>query len=573
MGKVRRERARLATVGVVMLSVAAGVCGAAQASGGPAMAKGGAGARFSVAAADWTACQVPGQDESNPDKPTWRQVDLECATVNVPRDSRQPDGGTVAIPLARKRAGSGGAKGSLFLNPGGPGGSGISDLADQLATQAGDSSLRPYELDQRVIDNFDLVTFDPRGVGRADPLYCTDQGKGDEKLFKSVPPFPVNPADEKPYNDAIASVTKTCVGHTGDWVRQVSTEDVARDMELLRQAVDPSRPLNYYGMSYGSYLGAVYADLFPQQVGAVAVDGVIDPSLWSTDGVKEAEATAAGTQKAVEGFIAACAKAGNSCAYSHGQNAQQITDRLFGTLRKLRDRENDASRKNEYQEVVGFIQDGLYQPSGFADMASNLVNVETAVDAGNPIPELPGGSEPENPPANVVNESDVQNKAVTCADTPLVLDPPKDPNTPVDWTPYEARVDAASEFFGRSWLDEARWCENWPEPAHRYAGSFNSATNNPVLAIGNTYDPATPLKGAQHLTQLFPNSGLVTLDGYGHQSYVDPSACAIKALGDYLLNPGTRLEPGLICKPDHDPFSDSLTNSHRRLPPVQRPRH
>jgi pimeloyl-ACP methyl ester carboxylesterase len=511
----------------------------------------------------WTACQRSGVDRSTPDKPVYRKVDLECATVDVPRDHRQPASGTLGIQLVRKRAPGGGVKGALFLNPGGPGGSGTNDLADQVATQAGNASLLPYDFDPRVIADYDLVSFDPRGIGHSDPVFCSDNGSRDESLF-NVPDFPVNPADEQKFNDAVAATTRTCVSHAGDWLRYVSTEDAARDLELLRQAVDPTRPLAYYGQSYGSYLGAVYADLFPQQVGAVAVDGVIDPSIWSTDAVRQAEDTAAGTERTLDGFASACAAAANACAYAHGQSASQVSTRLHATLRKLRDREAGASRQQEYQDVVTWLQDALRSAASFPTLASTLATVETAVDAGKPIGELPEGDpDPRNRPADYAVESPAQNTAVTCADSPLVLDPPQEPGKPVDWAAYGRRVDAASPDFGRSWLTEARWCESWPAPAHRYAGSFTAATANPLLAIGNTYDPATPLDGAQHLTRLFPNAQLVTLDGYGHTSTADPSACVRKALGDYLLDPGKRLQPGLVCKPDHGPFDPDLTNQSR----------
>lgn len=569
MWNTRRGRGRCTTLGVVMLA-GVSLCGVAQASAGQAAAARRTGARISVAPAVWSACQIPGVDGSAPGKPTWRTVDLECATVNVPRDHRQPNDATLGIPLVRKRAPGGGAKGALFINPGGPGGSGISDLADQVATEAGDATLLPYDLDSRVIAGYDLVSFDPRGVARADALLCTDKGSGDDDLFDTLPDFPVNPADERAYVDAMASITRTCVSHAGDWLSYVSTEDAARDLELLRQAVDPTRPLAYYGMSYGTYLGAVYADLFPRQVGAVALDGVVDPTLWSTNAISEAYATGAGSQHALEGFAAACAKAGDACAYAHGQSAQQISTRLRATLRKLRDREDATSRKHEYQDVVVWIQDELQEAANFPAIANTLTTVEAAVEAGKKIGELPEDPEPDDPPASRGVESPVQNVAVTCADSPLVADPPQQPGTPIDWVDYGRRADAVAENFGRSWLEEARWCESWPAPAHRYAGHFSQPTTNPLLAIGNTFDPATPLAGARHLTRLFPNAELVTLDGYGHLSTADPSARARKALGDYLLDPGTRLEPGLVCKPDHDPFSPDLANHHPHRP-IHRP--
>src|SRR5215210_2417693 len=209
---------------------------------------------------------------------------FQCATVPAPLDYDDPGGAQVGISVIRLPAGDPGQRiGSLMLNPGGPGGSGVEVVR-------GLGKFLPLELRAR----YDIVGFDPRGVNLSTPLRCFDTF--DEALAVLPPfPYPDLPHEEQVLRVADDQLAAACAQHGGAILDHMSTADVARDMDLLRGALGDEK-LNYLGFSYGSVLGQNYANLFPSRVGALVIDGVLDPIAWTTGHGQDAETTPIGTR-------------------------------------------------------------------------------------------------------------------------------------------------------------------------------------------------------------------------------------------------------------------------------------
>ena len=228
----------------------------------------------------------------------------ECAVATVPLDYDRPSRGTTEIALARIPASDRANRiGSVFVNPGGPGGSGVGfvlgDFGEFLSSQ----------LDGR----FDIVGFDPRGVGASDPLHCFDSEDALGEFFAGLPVFPYRHDQYRPFFERFKGLGPECLDDRQAVAANMNTADVARDLDLLRRAVG-DRKLTYLGFSYGSYLGNTYANLFPQNVRALVIDGVLDPRLWSSGWQIRSDRVA--TQEEFDEFLRLCDEAGEDCAFS-----------------------------------------------------------------------------------------------------------------------------------------------------------------------------------------------------------------------------------------------------------------
>jgi pimeloyl-ACP methyl ester carboxylesterase len=218
---------------------------------------------------------------ANASAPQWQScasptpAGFECASVPVPLDHAHPDGAKITLAVVRHPAtGPGDRIGTLFFNPGGPGGQGTIDLPTWLG-------LFPATIRSR----FDIVSWDPRGIGASTAVQCFASADDEAKFFTDVPvdSFPVGRAEQTAWFERFDAFAAICRQRNGDLLSHVSTTDTARDMDLLRQAVgEPA--LNYLGVSYGTYLGTVYANLFPDRIRAMVLDGDIDPTLWTNGG-------------------------------------------------------------------------------------------------------------------------------------------------------------------------------------------------------------------------------------------------------------------------------------------------
>ncbi|MDQ1126759.1 pimeloyl-ACP methyl ester carboxylesterase [Microbacterium sp. SORGH_AS 505] len=297
---------------------------------------------------DWESCRGVGDG------------DYQCAQITAPKDWSDAGGGDIELSVIVHLASSGTAKGSLFVNPGGPGASGV-DLVQQAAS---------FAVGDELLDSYDVVGFDPRGVGRSTAVRCLDAAAMDRYLF-AIPSAPRGTPERTAEQQSSAeSFARACDSNSDGLLPYVTTENAARDLDLLRGVLGDEK-LSYLGYSYGSFLGATYADLFPKNVGRVVLDGGLDPSIPSAIvGARQA----AGFQSAFDAYLASCLT-GSDCPFSGTEaNArQQMGDALAAV---------DASpltasdgRKLGADSLVTGIVSALYSEGNWSSLSSAITGV------------------------------------------------------------------------------------------------------------------------------------------------------------------------------------------------------
>jgi pimeloyl-ACP methyl ester carboxylesterase len=448
-------------------------------------------------------------------------------------DYSHPGGAKIDLALIRHPADDPAHRiGSLFINPGGPGSPGTLLLP---------SSLQGFPA--TLLARFDIVSWDPRGVGASTAVKCFPTVADEDHILgglQAVESFPVGPAEMRSWLDRYRAFDAACVRNNRSLLAHVSTTDTARDLDLLRRAVG-DRELNYYGVSYGTFLGATYANLFPNRVRAMVLDGNLNPTanvnrqLQANGGAflttflrQGSDQSAAKTLKA---FLDLCGRTDTAqCAFSAG-SAVATEAKFAALLQRLR--LHPKSAKVTYAEVVGQVGGALGSPANWPDLATLLQEVwTTGTESG-----------ASNPPSA---QSLGPIFAILCSDSP-------NPG-PAGFSVDDRLAYQRSGPMGTFKLWQSVACASWPaRAADRYSGPWNRRTANPVLVIGNTYDPQTPYSGAVAMSRQLARPRLLTLDGYGHTSGADPSACVNSAMTAYLVN--LSLPPrGTVCQPDRAPF-------------------
>ncbi|MFF3878199.1 alpha/beta hydrolase [Streptomyces sp. NPDC001978] len=439
---------------------------------------------------------------------------LQCTTVKAPLDYAHPDAGDITLAAVRKKATGTGATriGSLLFNFGGPGSSPIEGLA---ADPDAYPSLNAA---------YDLVALDPRGVGHSTPVDCgsdtstatTDSGVTTTSTDQDIEELAV----------AYAEIAAACARHAGRLLPHVGTLDAARDMDLMRALLGDEQ-LHYIGWSYGTYLGASYAELFPSRVGRMVLDGAVDPSL---DAASSYLNQARGYQVAWEAFAADCA-ARDDCPVGHSvQEAGRTLDSLVARL-----------NRTPLQQGKDITVDGgtvLYTTSVLLSAPNwpTLRQMLREVLAGDTttLQKIYGSELPDNP-------GDQSLAAVNC------LSSARGPR----YTPEQAKAHLA-EFvqvapqFGESWSYGLTLCTSWPTPANQTVHPITAPGAAPILVVGTTRDPATPYTAAQALARQLQSGRLLTWDGDGHGAYIQGSTCIQNAVDPYLLD-GRLPKIGTIC--------------------------
>lgn len=470
----------------------------------------------------------------------------ECTTAEVPVDYADPKGRTLELAVARRPADDQANRiGSLFVNFGGPGGT-----AAEVVAAFGDL-LFPEE----VLARFDIVGVDPRGVGQSTPVRCFASTEEQLNFFSAVPPFPVAPREVARQIAWDTELSARCGAANGDLLDHVSTTAVARDLDVLRAAVGDEK-LTYVGLSYGTYLGAVYANLFPQRVRAQVLDGVLDPVDFVT-GPRGTISSARiesdeGAYATLLQFFRTCTEAGERCAFSAGDPKAKY-DELAARLRQqpvtLETPEGPVSVT--YAVLVSATLSTLYAPVTWPDFAAALQELYDALPAG-----VGPGTAYARFQARLADartrssQEDYDNVpesflAVTCAET-------DNPRNPLRWATTARVRDRVAPYFGARWTWATSPCATWPgRAADRHTGPWTARTANPVLIVNPRFDPATNYSAAVKLDNLLPNSTLLTLDGYGHTSTL--SSCIDAAVTTYLVSVATP-PAGTVCQQDVGPF-------------------
>jgi pimeloyl-ACP methyl ester carboxylesterase len=452
---------------------------------------------------------------------------LQCATLQVPIDHASPTGAQLGLALARLPATDSSRRiGSLVVNPGGPGASGIEFVRQGAA-------VFPAALRAR----FDIVGFDPRGVGKSSPIRCRTDPELD--LEEELDPTPDTGAERQALADAARRVAAECGERAAALLPYVSTDAGARDLDLIRAALGDEK-LTYLGFSYGTMLGATYAALFPDRVRALALDGAVDPTLWTGDPVALLRGQASGFQAAWQSFLADCRGHRARCKLAQDGDPARVVARL---LRRL-DRHplpifGDADRHITEGFVTTAIVSALYSHEAWPVLAEALHQLWARRNGVLVVflADLFTGRHVDGTHSNLQDAYD----AVTCADWAL----PADPSA---YLGLGAALRRIAPLFGAAIGLEPLVCSYWPaRPASRVTGPFTAAGAPPILVVGTTGDPATPYPWARALVRaLGPPAVLLTWRGRSHTAYGE-SRCAAAAVDGYLID----LEPprpGTVCR-------------------------
>jgi len=462
---------------------------------------------------------------------------FECGTLDVPTDYAHPAAGTTALGLIRLPASDPAQRiGSLFVNPGGPGGSGVEFVR----------GVARFLFSPDVRARFDIVGFDPRGVGESSAVFCFAVAAEREEFFDDVTLVPVTLDQERRLIARMADYTRLC-GERNALLPFVSTVDVARDLDRMRAAVgDPA--LTYVGYSYGTYLGEVYANMFPRRVRALVLDGVLDPERWANHSALLLSDSALGGEESLDAFAAACAAAGDGCAFASGDTASQIRSRLDAILKRIETTPLPAPNADPPGEVTYDLANNLYLISMYDTTFWPLFAAGLALaEAGDGSILLDFAHALMPPPGTNDNSLDTFS-AVFCTDGTF-------PHVPAVWPALVRASELRAPTFSSNWLYSGLACSTWPaQAADRYDGPWDRRTSAPILLVSTVADPATPYAGAVRAQQRLADARLLTLDGSGHTSLGQISSCVFQVTDEYLID---EIAPpnGLHCAPDGDPFA------------------
>lgn len=427
----------------------------------------------------------------------------QCGTVSVPKDYRRPGGTTLTLAVNRLPATGPGLKlGALAVNFGGPGISGVTELNGRTKDLAG--------LNRR----YDLIGFDPRGVGRSSPVDCGD--------LSSI----TNPAE----------LARACVRASGWLLPWVGTPDAARDLDVIRQAVGDDR-LAYLGFSYGARLGAAYAHQFPARAGRIVLDGVPDPTL---DDAGTALGQARAFQKALGDFAADCAA--HDCPVPGGSGAEVLAGITEGAGRLGKGLMTDSGML-DHAGYLQALQNSLYSKDNWPYLRRALGDLLRNRDGDLMMqlayPEEFGGQAVTGWPGQPQGNSQISKLAIDCRDT-------AERRTPKQVHALDAKFAAASKVFGADIEATLLACTGWPRGTE--STRQVAAPDAPqMLTVGTTGDPATPYSGTGRMAKALRNgSRVLTYRGEGHGAYFAHSACVRKAVDGYLLE-GALPREGAVC--------------------------
>ncbi len=466
-----------------------------------------------------TAAPTAGLQTFYSQKLDWKKCNgaFECATLEVPLDYTDPTGRTIEVSVIKDPANKK-KIGSLAINPGGPGGSGI-DYA-LYNNQSFSRSVR---------DSYDIVGFDPRGVGQSTPVDCLDDKALD--AYVAVDPDPDTPAEEKAYVDTGVQMARGCAAQKDGISAHVSTVEAARDMDVLRAALGEDQ-LDYFGASYGTQLGSTYAELYPDRVGRFVLDGAIAPGLSVLDSNL---AQAKGFEVALRSYVKNCVDKG-SCFL--GDSVDEGVERV---QKLMADIDAKPLPAGDRELTAGNALYGLITPLYVESYWPYLTDALQAAlkGDGSQLMNLSDQYAGRDPDAGYINNTMEANWAVNCLDDPSGL-------SPEEVRKQLPAFEKAAPTFGAAlaWMLNGCAAEKFkatePEPEIDAKGS------NPIVVIGTTRDPATPYAWAEKLADALDSGVLVSRDGDGHTGYMQGNGCVDDAVDAYLVD-GKVPDDGLEC--------------------------
>ncbi len=461
-------------------------------------------------------------------KLTWGDCDrpeysaAKCATLVVPKVWNDPSQGDIELLLTRREA-TNKKQGSLVLNPGGPGGSGAQFVAE-------------YGTDvvtKKLAGSYDLIGFDPRGVGDSTPITCLSEGEMDSYMDGTY--FTAPEDDLEAQAAESKKVFDTCAKQSGDILPYLDTWSAARDLDVIRAALEEDT-LDYLGFSYGTYLGGSYAELYPGRVGRFVLDGAVDPQLTADE---VAAGQAAGFQESLEEFASRCQSGGKPCPLTGStptESAQQIVDFIDG-LEKSPLTASDGRQLTARLATTAVIS-MMYNTANWDILQQGL---DEAMQDGSPdvLLLVADFANERQDDGTYKGNSTWAITAVNCLDKQYVTDRA--------WMDAESErlkkaYPATGEMMGYSGL----FCGAWPQKPVRAAAPLTAQGSAPIVVIGTKHDPATPYAWSVALNDQLENSSLITYDGWGHTAYNRSGGCVEKAVDAFFID-GTVPKDGMTC--------------------------
>ncbi|HEV7957381.1 MAG: alpha/beta hydrolase [Microbacteriaceae bacterium] len=438
------------------------------------------------------------------------EVNFQCATAEAPMDWNDPGRRTIELALIRSE---GGDLGSLLVNPGGPGASGYNLVRDSI----------DFAVSSTVQAHYDIVGFDPRGVNRSSAVSCYDDPAELDAFLFDVSQNETGSAESIAEIEAqFKAFGQACLEHTGELLGFVDTESAARDLDLLRAVLGDNK-LNYLGYSYGTLLGATYAELYPDKTGRLVLDGAVDPA--TTD--FEVSATQAqGFEAALRAFLRDCLTA-TDCPFT-GTLEEAVTDvqALFESLDASPIRATDGrelGRGSMFRAVIT----PLYSPDNWVYLRDLFTSVMSGdadyafLLADDYYARSPDGTYSDNSTEAFVS--------INCLDYRTT--------STTESLPVEAaELVRLAPVFGPSMSYGGTGCADWPYQATRERAAIDAAGSAPILVVGTTNDPATPYVWAQNLASQLDSGHLVTYHGEGHTAYNKSNACVNDTVDDYIID-------------------------------------
>jgi pimeloyl-ACP methyl ester carboxylesterase len=437
--------------------------------------------------------------------------DFECTTLDVPLDYHRSDGDTIEIKVIRlPAAGSGRRIGSLLINPGGPGASGIEHARDARLHITSTVRLR-----------YDIVGFDPRGVGTSTPIDCLDDRETDRLL--ATDGSPDDDAEVQTLVEESRFFAEQCEQESGKLLPHIGTADVARDVDVLRAALGDER-LHYLGRSYGTLIGAVFAEQFPARVGRMVLDGAEDPRV---PGVEMALAQARGFEQAFDAFVADCVMRSDCpLGRSHGGAKQRLADLLDSIDRRpLPGR--DGREMTQSLAMLGIALTMYEEVQGWP--ALRLALSRALDEDGSVLMLLSDLYTRRGENGRYTGNSNEAIYAVNCVDRP-------DTQTPDEIKRQLPRFRKASPIFGDFLAWGALPCTYWPVQSGAKARAITAPGAAPIVVVGTIRDPATPYAWSEGLAAQLDSGVLLTYDGDGHTAYGRGNRCIDAAVETYLVS-------------------------------------
>jgi pimeloyl-ACP methyl ester carboxylesterase len=461
-------------------------------------------------------------------QPRWQACadEMQCAIVQAPLDWSTPEGDRIEIALVKQPALGGASQGTIFVNPGGPGASGVDYISQSI----------DYAVGQALQENFDIVGWDPRGVGASTPVVCLEDAAMDDYLFGLGATNGLEPGSPEWVTAARAESAEfgeACLENTGPLLAHVDTESTVRDLDMLREIVGDER-LHYLGYSYGTYIGARYADAYPERVGRLVLDGAINPTSSMAEVVRE---QTRGFELSLRAYVTDCLTRA-SCPVSG------TVDEAMAQWRVLLDAVDADPLSGPdgrwvtsgtlltaiitplYSQESWPYLDLLYETTSSGDAETALLLADFYYDradgayTSNLIPAF---------------------SATNCLDYPREL--PLDLERMHDEAAELERIAPTIGAF-QGFGDVG--CADWPAAGVEDRSAAHASGADAILVIGTTGDPATPLRWAEALADQLDSGVLLVFEGEGHTAYGE-HPCVNTAVEQYFLE-GVTPAVGTVCR-------------------------